>query len=338
MSAEFAPAESVNFSTTVDKLHPALDTIIPNDPVLERIATGFTWTEGPIWLPSGVLLFADIPGNSILLWNSEFGVRTFMQPSGYTGSEPFGGFEPGSNGMTLDSLGRLTVAGHGRRNVWRLEGNGADAAITVLADSYQGKRLNSPNDLVYRSDGSLYFTDPPYGLPTQKDSDPAKELQINGVYRIPDARRQSPGSPCDPAKLQLLIADLPRPNGLAFSPDERYLYVANSEPEMYWMRYNVKPDGTLGEAKLLFHAGAYAQQGAPDGVKVDRAGNVYSTAPGGIWIFSPDGEHLGILRIPEIVANLHWSSVDPQTLYIAATTSIYRIRLKVPGVFPLIVQ
>ncbi len=332
----FAPAETVKMPTTVDKLHPALDNIIPHHPVLERIATGFRWTEGPIWLPSGVLLFADIPGNSIQLWHPELGVRTFMQPSGYAGSEPFGGFEPGSNGMTLDSLGRLTVAGHGRRNVWRLEGNEAGATITVLADSYQGKRLNSPNDLVYHSDGSLYFTDPPYGLPTQKESDRAKELQVNGVYRIPDARRQEPGAAHDPARLQLLIADLPRPNGLAFSPDERYLYVANSEPEMYWMRYAVAPGGTLSDAKVFFHAGTYAQRGAPDGIKVDQAGNVYSTGPGGVWIFSPEGDHLGILRVPEVVANLHWSSIDPRMLYIAATTSVYRIELKLPGVFPLV--
>jgi gluconolactonase len=194
----------------VERLDPALDFIVPAKPVLKQVATGpgFKWTEGPVWIPAGYLLFAEIPSNSIRKWTPGVGVSIFMQPSGYKGSAPFTGPEPGSNGMTIDSRGRLTVAGHAQRDVWRLEQMDPKAQITILADSYQGKRLNSPNDLAYRSNGDLYFTDPPYGLPTQ-DNDPTKQLHINGVYRIPNATAQLPGAPPNRAQLQLLVKDLP---------------------------------------------------------------------------------------------------------------------------------
>jgi gluconolactonase len=236
--------------------------------------------------------------------------------------------------MTLDSLGRLTVAGHARRNVWRLESLDPKATITVLADTYEGKRLNSPNDLVYRSDGSLYFTDPPYGLPTAGDQDPGKQLRINGVYRIVGARDQKAGAPPEHAKLQLLIKDLPRPNGIAFSPDEKYLYVNNSEPKKLWMRYSVKPDGSLANGTVLYDATADTASGAPDGMKVDQKGNIYSAGPGGVWIFSANGKHLGTIPVPETVGNVAWGDQDGKTLYITASTSIYSIRLSVAGVKP----
>ncbi len=246
-----------------------------------------------------------------------------MQPSGYKGTAPYGGPEPGSNGMTLDAAGRLTVAGHAQRDVWRLERIDPNAQVTILADTYQGKRLNSPNDLVYRSDGSLYFTDPPYGLRTQSDKDPAKELEVNGVYRIPGALDQKPGAPPARAKLQLLIKDLPRPNGIAFSPDEKYLYVDNSEPEMYWMRYTVKPDGSLTDGERFGDAGTYAHKGAPDGMKVDQQGNIYSAGPGGVWIFSPELKHLGTIEMGP-VGNLAWGGDDYRTLYITAGPNIFQ--------------
>lgn len=318
----------------VERIDPGLDLIVPADPVLERVATGFKWTEGPVWIPAGYLLFAEIPSNSIRKWNPESGTSIFMQPSGYRGSAPYGGPEPGSNGMTLDGQGRLTVAGHARRNVWRLEHLDPNGQITVLADAYQGKPLNSPNDLVYKSDGSLYFTDPPYGLPTQKDNDPTKALSFNGVYRIPGAADQQPGAPPDQQKMQLLIKDLTRPNGIAFSPDEKYLYVNNSEPKKLWMRYTVKADGTLGGGKLLFDATTDPRPGAPDGMKVDQKGNLYSAGPGGVWIFSPEGKHLGTIDIPEKVGNLAWGEADYKTLYIAASSSIYRMQLNVAGIAP----
>lgn len=329
-----AVSDNAVIKPMIERLDPALDALIPTAPEEIEIANGFKWTEGPIWLPAGRLLFAEIPSNSIRLWTPGKGVSIFMQPSGYKGPTPYCGPEPGSNGMTLDAKGRLTVAGHAQRNVWRLESLDPKAQVTVLADTYQGKRLNSPNDLIYRSDGSLYFTDPPYGLCTQSDKDSAKELQMNGVYRIPGALSQKPGAPPARADLQLLIKSLPRPNGIAFSPDEKYLYVDNSEPKMLWMRYTVNPDGSLTEPKLLFDAGPYAHHGAPDGMKVDQLGNIYSAGPGGVWIFSPEGKHLGTIKFPDPVGNLAFGGANHKTLYITASSGVYSIQLKVPGVYP----
>ncbi len=207
----------------------------------------------------------------------------------------------------------------------RLEQIDPKAQVTILADTYQGKRLNSPNDLVYKSDGALYFTDPPYGLPKQGTNDPAKQLEVNGVYRIPGASRRSRAHLPPARQLQLLVKDLPRPNGIAFSPDEKYLYVNNSEPKKIWMRYTVNPDGTLTDAKLLFDATSDPRSGGPDGMKVDQKGNIYSAGPGGVWIFSPEGKHLGTLDIPERVGNVAWGGADHKTLYVAASSSIYRI-------------
>jgi gluconolactonase len=319
----------------VERLDPALDQIIPHQPRLEKVATGpgFTWTEGPVWIPAGYLLFAEIPSNSIRKWTPGAGVSVFMQPSGWKESTPYTGHEPGSNGMTLDSRGRLTVAGHAQRDVWRLEQMNPKAQVTVLADTYEGKRLNSPNDLVYKSDGTLYFTDPPYGLP-KLDSDPTKQLPFSGVYRLPGALHHKPGAPPDRDQLQLLVKDLPRPNGICFSPDEKYLYVNNSEPKKLWMRYTVKADGTLTDAKVFFDASSDKRVGSPDGMKADQSGNVYSAGPAGVWIFSPEGKHIGTLDIPERVGNVAWGGPDHKTLYVAASSSIYRISLKIPGVYP----
>ena len=314
----------------VDRLDPSIDAIIPAGATLERIATGFTWTEGPVWVHSS-LFFADIPSNTIRRWTPGKGVSIFLQPSGYKGSAPYGGREPGSNANTLDALGRLTVAGHAQRDVYRFESLNPEAPQTILADSYQGKRLNSPNDLVYRSDGSLYFTDPPYGLRKQNDSDPEKELQVNGVYRIPHALTHRPGAPPVRSELQLLVSDLPRPNGIAFSPDEKYLYVDNSEPKKIWMRYRVLPGGMLTEPKLLYDATASPRPGGPDGMKVDERGNIYSAGPGGVWIFSPEGKPLATILMPERTANLAWGGPDRKTLYICASTSVYRVQLKIAG-------
>jgi len=316
----------------VDRLDAGIDAIVPANATLERVATGFTWVEGPIWIPAGYLLFAEITSNSIRKVTPDGKVSIFMQPSGYRGSAPYGGNEPGSNGMTLDRSGRLTVAGHAHRDVWRLEALDPKGQVTVLADSYEGKKLNSPNDLVYKSDGSLYFTDPPYGLPTQSDSDPLKESQVNGVYRIPKAAAQAPGTAPARDQLQLLVKDLPRPNGIAFSPDEKYLYVNNSQPKKIWMRYRVKEDGTLTDAKLFYDATSDSRPGSPDGMKVDREGNIYSTGPGGVWIFSPAGKALGTILVPEKTSNVNWAGRDRKTLYITASSSIYRVTLKVPGV------
>jgi gluconolactonase len=203
-----------------------------------------------------------------------------------------------------------------------------------LADSYQGKKLNSPNDLVYKSDGSLYFTDPPYGLRTQSDTDKSKELPFNGVYRIPNAASVQPGSAPQNAKLQLIIKDLPRPNGIAFSPDEKILYIADSGPKKIWMRYEVAPDGSVRNGRVFFDASSDQKVGGPDGIKVDMQGNLYGAGPGGIWIFSPAGKHVASLSIPERVGNLAWGDSDRKSLYITASSSVYRIRTNAVGEKP----
>ena len=331
-----APAASntandiVTVPLKVDRLDPAANSILPADAKLERVATGFKWVEGPVWVGDS-LYFAEIPSNSIRKWTPGQGVSIWLQPSGYKGSAPYGGPEPGTNGMTLDAQGRLTVAGHAQRDVLRFESFDGSQAPTVLADSYQGKRFNSPNDLVYRSDGSLYFTDPPYGLPTQHDNDPLKQLKVNGVYRLPHALEHKPGEPPSNRDVQLLVKDLTRPNGIAFSPGEKYLYVDNSEPKKTWMRYTVKPDGTLTAPKLLYDATSDPRPGAPDGMKVDTAGNIYSAGPGGVWIFSPEGKPLATIVMPERVGNVTFGGPDRKTLYIAASSSIYRIQVENAG-------
>jgi gluconolactonase len=325
-----SPTRITSTPLQVDRADPASSRIVPANAKLDRIATGFTWVEGPVWV-NGSLFFADIPSNSIRRWTPGKGVSIFLQPSGYKGSAPYGGREPGSNGMTLDAQGRLTVAGHAQRDVFRFESLNPEAVQTVLADRYQSLRLSSPNDLVYRSDGSIYFTDPPYGMRKQNDSDPEKELQVNGVYRIPDAFAQKPGAPPARSGLQLLISDLPRPNGIAFSPGEKFLYVDNSEPKKIWMRYRVLPDGALADPTLLYDATSDPRPGGPDGMKVDVQGNIYSAAPGGVAILSPDGKRLATLLIPERVANVAWGGPDRKTLYICASSSVYRVRLSIPG-------
>ena len=221
--------------------------------------------------------------------------------------------------MTLDRDGRLTICEHGNGRVTRLE---KDGSLTVLADKYQGKRLNSPNDVVYRSDGALYFTDPPYGFPKQ-DADPRKELKFNGVYRLANG------------KLELLTRELTRPNGIGFSPDEKWLYVANSDPaRKIWMRYEVKADGALGPGSVFYDVTAEKADGLPDGLKLDTQGNLYCTGPGGIWVLSPAAKLLGKIEPPEVPANLHWGDTQGKTLYITARTSLYRISLAVAGIRP----
>ena len=320
-------------SQEIQRLDPSANQLIPADAKLERVATGFNkWTEGPVWTREGSLLFAEIPSNRIRRWKpGAKDAEVFIEPSGYSLAAPYGGPEPGSNGMTLDEEGRVTVAGHARRNVWRLETLDPHGTITVLADSYQGKKLSSPNDLVYRSDGSLYFTDPPYGLPTQQDTDPLKELKVNGVYRIPNARQHKAGAPPDRDQLQLVISDLPRPNGIAFSPDEKVLYIADSGDKV-WMRYSVHPDGSVSDGKLLLDAKTDKAPGGPDGIRVDKKGNIYGSGPGGVWIISPEGKHLATIKVPEVVSNVAWGDADGKTLYVTASTSLYRIKLSIAGV------
>lgn len=324
---------SFEYPAQVERLDPAANLIIPEHPVWHRIATGFTWVEGPIWIHAGYLMFADISSNSIRKVTVDGKTSIWLQPSGYRGQEPYGGKEPGTNGMTLDPMGRLTVAGHAGRNIMRFESMDPHGKVTILADTYQGKNLNSPNDLAYGPDGSLYFTDPPYGLRTQLDNDPHKELSFNGVYRIPNATKQAAGSSPNRAALQLLIRDLPRPNGIAFSPDHKWLYVSNSDPKK-WMRYPVNNDGTVGTGTVLIDASQDKRVGAPDGLKVDTKGNLYAAGPGGVWIISPTGKHIATLRTEKATANVAWGGDDGTTLYTTTTDSIYSIQLNAKGIRP----
>lgn len=303
----------------VTRLDPALDAIVPRDPQIEKLADGFLFTEGPVWVPDGYLLFSDPNSNTIYRWSDVDGLSVFRTKSGYTGTDVGQYRQPGSNGLALDAEGRVTINEHGNRRVTRLEKNGS---LTVLADRYDGKRLNSPNDLVYRSDGSLYFTDPPFGLPKFFD-DPRKELPFSGVYRSSNGI------------LQLLTRDLSGPNGIAFSPDEKVLYVGNwDEKHKTVTRYELNADGALGTARVFADLTTESGEDAIDGLKVDREGNVYVSGPGGIWIFSSEGKALGTISGPEHPHNFAWGGADGRTLYLTAQTGLYRIRLNVPGSRP----
>ena len=303
---------------SVERLDSGLDAIVPAKATVERVAGGFKWPEGPVWVHSGFLLFSEIPSVHIDKWTPDGKVVPYLGPAEFTAKDAATAGTPGTNGLTLDKLGRLTVCDQGNRRITRLE---KDGHFTVLADRYQGKRFNSPNDLVYRSDGSLYFTDPPYGL-DKLDKDPKKELPFSGVFRIAGG------------KVTLLVKNLTNPNGIAFSPGEHYLYVDNSEPQRLYMRYEVKPDETLGPGKVFYDLASTPGENAPDGMKVDQKGNVYATGPGGIWIFSPEGKHLGTVKIPEIASNCAWGDPEGKTLYITASTGLYRIHLKISGIRP----
>ncbi len=302
----------------------SLDAIVTPSAKLEKVAEGFTFTEGPVWVSAtdkseGYLLFSDPNDNLIYRLTAEGEVSVFRAKSGYTGGDIGEYHQPGSNGLTLDKQGRLTINQHGNRRVIRVEPRGN---ITVLADRYQGKRLNSPNDLVYKSDGALYFTDPPFGLPKVFD-DPRKELPYSGVYRAFNG------------SIQLVSTDLTGPNGLAFSPDERYLYVGNWDPrKKVVMRYEVQPDGSLANGSVFYDMTHAPGEDALDGIKVDQQGNLYVCGPGGIWILSPQGKHLGLIKGPEDPHNLAWGDDDGKTLYITALTGIYRIRVNIPGIRP----
>ncbi len=279
-----------------------MQSILDDSAKLEKLASNFQFIEGPIWHPDGFLLFSDIPANIIYKFGSNQQVEVFRRPSGK------------ANGNTLDKENRLLTGEHENRRVSRTE---KDGKVITLADRYEGKRLNSPNDLVVKSDGSIYFTDPSYGVSKEQE-----ELGFYGVYRLaPDG------------KLTLLVKDLVLPNGIAFSPDEQKLYVNNSEAG-YIAVFDVKPDGTVTNQQLFAELKDASQRGVPDGLKVDVEGNVYSTGPGGVWIFSPDGKLLGKISVPETATNLAWGESDRKTLYITASKSLYRIRLKIAGVQP----
>jgi gluconolactonase len=299
----------------VERVDSRLDAVVPENVRLERIAGGFEFTEGPVWTRDDALLFSSPNTNAIYRWDAAGTVSVFRPKSGYTGVEVGRYHQPGSNGLTFSPDGLLTICQHGNRRVIRVNPHGD---VTVLADAFEGKRLNSPNDLVYRSDGTLFFTDPPFGLPEGFD-DRGRELAFSGVFRVRDG------------EVSLLADDLEGPNGLAFSPDERRLYVGNWDFERtVVMRYD--PDSGAGEV-FFDMTGAHGED-AIDGIKVDVEGNVYVCGPGGIWVLSPEGDHLGTVRLPEAPHNLAWGDRDSRALYVTALTSVYRLRLEVAGIRP----
>ena len=301
---------------------PVIDSIVGPNPKVFKLAEGFKFTEGPIWVKDH-LLFSDPNSNIIYRYtandNNMGKLEVFRTPSGYSGADIAEDGQPGSNGLTLDNQGRLTINQHGNHRVVRLEEDGTE---TVLASSFEGKRLNSPNDLVYRSDGTLYFTDPPFGLPKFFD-DARRELSFSGVFSIYKG------------KLQLISKDFTGPNGIAFSPDEKYLYVGNwDEKKKVVMRYEAKPDGTLANGKLFFDMTSAKGEDALDGIKVDQMGNIYVSGPGGLWIISAEGKHLGTVITPRHVHNMAWGDEDGKTLYLCARSGLYRMRLGVAGIRP----
>jgi gluconolactonase len=300
------------------RLDGRFERIVPQDAVVEKLAEGFAWAEGPVWnRVGGYLLFSDVPNNSIIKWKAGEEPSVFLKPSGYSGKEPFTGREPGSNGLTFDSQGRLVFCQHGDRRISRLE---KDGSRTTLIDNYQGKRLNSPNDLVFKSNGDLYFTDPPFGLPETFD-DPRKELAFQGVYRLSRA-----------GKLTLLTTEVKAPNGIAFSPDEKKLYVADSARAL-WFVFEVKPDGTLSTGRVLFDGVEPSKDrpGVADSLKVDIHGNIFAAAPGGLYVIAPDGSLLGRFDLGTATGNCAWGE-DGSTLFITSNTILYRIRLTTKGV------
>lgn len=312
-SAESATKEPMVSAGTIERIDPALDDLLSTDAMIEYLADGFAFAEGPVWVTrSGpFLLFSDIPGNRIVKWAPDGTVSDFLNPV-FEDDYAEGSIQ-GSNGLTVDPNGDIVMAEHHGRRVSRLS---ADGSRSVVVDSYDGQRLNSPNDLVYKSDGSLYFTDPPYGLPSPED----REIEVNGIYRLATDGTMT------------RLADQAAPNGIGFSPDESRLYVADSA-ENVWMVYDVQDDGTLGDAAVFFDASNSDESGGADGLKVDDRGNLWATGPGGVWVFAPDGRHLGTIRPDEVPANVAWGD-DGRTLYITARTGLYRVRTLVSGPIP----
>lgn len=301
---------------TIERLTPEFEKLLPADAAIEVVESGFTWTEGPVWIgdSDGHLLFSDIPRNSIFRWQKDQGVSLFMSPSGYTGVDYYG-LEPGSNGLLLDKSGRLVLCEHGDRRVSVLtEGGGK----LTLADRYQGKRLNSPNDAALKSNGDIYFTDPPYGLP-ERFTDPRRELDFCGVYRV-----------SQDGTVTLLTKDIARPNGIAFSPDEKTLYIAQSNPEQAdWTAFPVNSDGTLGQGEEFFNATDRVgrEPGLPDGMTVDSAGRLWASGPGGIYVISPDAKLLGRLVTGEKTSNCTFG--PDGWLYMTVDSRLCRIKTNV---------
>ncbi len=321
MIADSSGVETVPTMGRIVAFEDGFYELVPKDAVIEVIGSGFTWSEGPVWVPDpngGYLIFSDIPRNSIIKWKEGEGISLFMKPSGYTGLGQYSR-EPGSNGLAVDVQGRIIFCEHGDRRVSRLKKGGGKK---TLADGYKGKRLNSPNDAVVKSNGDIYFTDPPYGLP-KGFNDPLRELDFCGVYRISTH-----------GEVTLLTEKMRAPNGIALSPDEKTLYVAQSDGrEPVIMTFPIKTDGTIGDGRVCY---SYSETigkmpGGPDGLKVDQNGNLFATGPGGVYIITPQGKALGRIHTGQRTANCAWGNDDGATLYMTADSYLCRIRTKTKG-------
>jgi gluconolactonase len=312
---------------TIERLDPAFDDLIPSDAKLTKLAGDFAWTEGPVWVKKGgFLLFSDIPNNRVMKWQEGKKVETFLQPSGYLGKRT-DLKEPGSNALLLDPDGRLILMEHGNHAVGRLTLGQKLADQEVLADKYMGKALNSPNDGVFAKNGDLIFTDPPYGRMLKSRGIgfyPGRELDFCGIYRL-----------SKDGKLTLLTKEMSYPNGIALSPDNRTLYVANSDPDKaVWMSFPVRKDGSLGKGKVFFDSTEFIKmkkKGLPDGMKVDVKGNIFATGPGGVLVFTPEGKHLGTIATGVNTGNCCFGGKDGSTLFVMCDHDIACIRTKTKG-------
>lgn len=304
---------------TIERIDPMLDAIVSPDAKAEIIAEGFEWSEGPLWVEKeNMLLFSDVPMNIIYKWTEEKGKEIYLKPSGYTGTTPSKSKESGSNGLILDSDGNLVLCQHGDRRMARMEAplNAPVPKFISIAENYNGKRFSSPNDAIYNS-GELFFTDPPFGLPTQSDNDPTKETIINGVYRVTKE-----------GEVNVVVDSLSRPNGLAFFPGGKKMLVANCDPaKPNWYVYDIDTDNKVSSSKLFFSLEGYDKKlkGLPDGLKIDKNGNVFATGPGGVYFFNKDGKLLGKLKLDNATSNIALSP-DEKIIYI--TNDMYVLRLK----------
>jgi gluconolactonase len=302
---------------TLIRLDAAFDQLVAQNASIDKVATGFQFLEGPLWRSSGNLWFSDLVGNILYQTTQAGKVTQLLNPGGDDRHETTKGGYIGPNGMAVAPDHNVVLCQHGNRRIVELA---PDMKVKVLVErSADGKHLSSPNDVVYAPDGGLYFTDPPFGLP-KGDNDPAKEEPYNAVYRFKDG------------KAVAIIKDVALPNGIAFSPDFKVLYISNSdEKQRLWMRYDVNADGSVSNGRVFADASSSPDTGVPDGMRVDSAGNVYATGPGGIWVFSPDGTHLGTIKTPEQPSNLAFGDPDGKTIYITAVTSVYKVRLNITG-------
>jgi gluconolactonase len=311
--------KEVRTTGSIERTDPALNELINEDAQIEILAEGYKWSEGPVWVESQhMLLFSDVPRNTIFKWTEENGAEVYMMPSGYTGSEPPKMREPGSNGLALDTEGNLILCQHGDRRVARMNAS-LDAPkpdFVTIADRWDNKRFNSPNDVVVSRGGDFYFTDPPYGLPKQ-ENDSTRETKFQGVYKV-----------SKDGKVTLLVDSITRPNGIALTPDEKTLIVANSDPaKPNWYAFDLLENDSVTNARIFYNTSkeAATEKGVPDGFRIDKKGNMFATGPGGIWIFNPQGKVIGKLKLPEPTANCALAD-DDKTLYI--TSNMYLLRLK----------